>query len=159
MVRCCYCGGRGWVWRGIASNAERELCEPCGGSGHTRTLWGAIGGLLLVLLSAAWVIWIIVWTTQAAFGESAGSAGSVTLNQFRLYPDHIRIALLAGAMAATEHASLVCPAPQMTVAEYAATLQWRVFDEEKPWIVYYFQLIDERGCRVPEEEIDGKEGA
>ena len=147
-MKCCYCNGRGWTWRGIARNAEREPCEPCGGFGRTRTHWGPLAGLLIILLSFALTLGIIIWSAQAAFGESAGS---VTLKQFRLYPDQARTALVVGAMATTEHAGLVCPKPQMTAADYVTALQSRTFDETKPWILYYFQLIDERGCRVEEE--------
>ena len=109
---------------------------------------------MILFFSLVVAIGIILWTTQAAFG---GSAGSITLKQFRAYPEQARISLVMGAMATTEHAGLACPPPVMTVAEYAAALQYRVFDETKPWIVYYFQLIDERGCRVEEDNM--KEGA
>ena len=153
-MKCPYCGGRGWAWRGIASNAERALCEPCNGSGEGRPAWGPLAGLLIVLFSFVVTLGLILWASTAAFG---GSAGSVTLKQFRAYPEQTRVSLVMGAMATTEHAGLACPPPVMTVAEYAAALQSRAFDETRPWIVYYFQLIDERGCKVEEDTV--KEGA
>ncbi len=154
MPKCVYCGGRGWAWYGIANNAEREPCAPCGGRGRMRIGWG-IAGACLLLLSGVLVIGLILLTIQAAFGESAGS---VTLKQFREYPERARTALVAGAMAVTEHAGMVCPGPLMTVKEYVTTLTHRPFDESAPWVAAYFALIDERGCGVP-SGIDQKEGA
>ena len=158
-MRCCYCGGRGWTWVGVASNAEREPCGPCEGRGRWhRVNWGTVGGVVIVLFSLALFLAILHWGVSLAHGASAGS---MTLDAFRKHPSEIRTALVAGAMAATEQAGLRCPAPQGTVAEYVSALQWRVLDTNKPWIAYYFMLLDQRGCQVENDQpvgIDPKEG-
>ncbi len=57
-MKCPYCGGRGWVWVGIASNAEREGCEPCAGTGRmppeTWPVWGIV---ILVACSLSLILW------------------------------------------------------------------------------------------------------
>ena len=154
---CPYCGGRGWAWRGVASNAIREECEECQGKGRGRVNWGPLVGVTLVLFSFALCVMLILWTTQAAFGETAGS---ITLKQFRAMPSSQRSTLIAGAMAATEHLGLICPEPQRTVGEYVAALTHRKLDDSTPWVAQYFTLADEHGCRVPEGGgVDPKEGA
>jgi len=164
-MTCNYCGGRGWAWRGVASGAEsgaeREPCEPCKGSGRTQTDWGALSGFMILLFSAVLTLVCLFWSVQLAFGESAGE---MTLAQFRQHSQPIQHALIAGAMAVTEHAGLRCPEPQMSVAEYASALRWRTRDDQQPWIKYYFELIDQKGCKVDEggegpAGVDSKEGA
>ena len=158
MPKCCYCGGRGWAWRGIASNAERVPCEPCGGEGRWRRVnVDRLVGVLLVLTSAFIVFGVIHFSVLFAYGQSAGA---LTLKDFRVLPQSTRIMLVAGAMAATEHAGLRCPDPQRTVAEYVSALTFRRLDDTQPWVGHYFRMADEQGCRVEDEEpLSPKEGA
>jgi len=106
--------------------------------------------------SNTWRVLIVLGALCLAVGFFAtafgGTAGSMTLDEFRKIPEAMRTAMVAGAMATTEHAGLRCPEPQTTVAEYVSALQWRILDASKPWITYYFMLVDQRGCRQIEEE-------
>lgn len=145
-IKCVYCGGRGWAWHGVARNAERVPCEPCGETGRAPTNWWGVGGTFLLLVSMLVTCAFILWTTTAAFGQTAGG---MTLAEFRRLADPTKSALVAGAMATTEYVGMACPDPQRTVAEYVSALTWRKqFDAGKPWIAYYFTLTDEHGCRV-----------
>ena len=156
-MTCPYCRGRGWAWRGVASNAIREECEECQGKGRGRIEWRPLAGLALVLVSFVVCVALIVWSSTGVFGATAGG---LTLKQFRAMPAEQRSTLLAGAMAATEYVGMVCPEPQKTVGEYVAALTHRTLDESAPWIAYYFELVDEHGCRVPEGvSVDPKEDA
>lgn len=162
MPKCCYCGGRGWSWVGVASNAFKEPCNPCGGAGRwTRVNWGVIGGLVAVLFSAALCLGIIVWSTQSAYGAEPTPtiAGQATLKWFRGLPQGTRAALVAGAMAAVNHAGMQCP-QAITVAEHVSALTYRgSLDESKPWVEHYFSLAFEQGCRIIENDVTDKEGA
>ena len=83
-MKCCYCGGRGWTWVGVASNAVREPCGPCDGRGRWhRVNWGTVGGLVAVLFSLALAIAIIHLSVSLAHGQTAGS---MTLKEFRQQP-------------------------------------------------------------------------
>lgn len=60
-VKCVYCGGRGWAWVGVGSNAEREMCDECLGSGRVPLeLMGLLGGVLC-LASAALIVALTYW--------------------------------------------------------------------------------------------------
>ena len=159
MPKCCYCGGRGWVWVGIASNAERVSCDACEGKGRwRRPNMDTIIAILLLVMSLGIAVGIIHFSLSFAYG---GTAGAMTLKEFRQLPGTTKSAMVAGAMATTEYVGLACPDPQKTVAEYVSALTWRKLDDGKPWIEFYFRLTDEHGCRV-EESGDGvtpKEGA
>ena len=159
MPKCTYCGGRGWAWRGVASNAVREPCEPCGGEGRwTRPNVDRIVGILLVLVSAFITLGIIHFSVSLAHGQSAGA---MTLGEFRQLPGPTKSAMIAGAMATTEHVGMRCPDPQRTVAEYVSALTWRKLDVAQPWVEYYFRMTTEHGCRVEDDEepVSLKEGA
>lgn len=153
MPKCCYCGGRGWSWRGVASNAVREPCEPCGGAGRwRRPNIDYIVGTLLVLVSAFIAFGIIHFSLTFAYGQTAGA---MTLKEFRQLPGAARISLVAGAMAATEHVGLRCPAPQRAVSDYVFILTYRAtFNDAQPWVEYYFRLTDEHGCRIEEKGVE-----
>ena len=159
MPKCCYCGGRGWIWVGVASNADRVPCEPCGGGGRGRLSIDGVIGVLLVLISAFIVFGIIHFSVTFAHGQTAGA---MTLREFRQLPGAAKIGMVAGAMAATEHVGMRCPDPQRSVSEYVSILTYRAtFTDTHPWIEFYFRLVDEHGCRVEESEgsMDPKEGA
>ena len=158
MPKCCYCGGRGWVWVGIASNAIREPCGPCDGRGRWhRVNWGVVGGLVAVLFSMALSFAIIHFSVSLAHGQTAGG---MTLKEFRQQPPMVKSALVAGAMATTEHVGMQCPDPQRTVAEYVSALTWRKLDDQKPWVAYYFTLTNEHGCRIEDDApVSSDEGA
>ena len=111
--------------------------------------WGIVAGIILVLFSAAFMIGLIMWTVDVAFGETAGE---MTLKAYRALPASAKSALVAGAMAATEHVGIRCPNPQLSVGEYVSTLNFRAsLDESKPWIAHYFDLIMAKGCVVEED--------
>ena len=157
-MNCPYCGGRGWAWYGIASNAERVPCEPCAGAGRGRADWGPLGGLVIVLFSVVVCAGLLLWGVMAVFGATAGE---MTLKEFRALPEPTRTALVAGAMAATEHLGLRCPAPQLTVVEYASALTWRRLDEQIPWVDQFIRLAVQQGCQVSDKQAhnDLEEGA
>ena len=105
--------------------------------------WGIVGGIILVLFSAAFMIGLIMWTVDVAFGETAGE---MTLYTFRSQPHETQILLIVGAMAAVEHVGLVCPKPM--AAEdilYELRSHW---DYSEPWIKRYFDIITARGCHA-----------
>ena len=151
-MQCPYCRGRGWAWVGVASNAIREECEPCGGKGHGRMDWGPAVGFILVLFSAALCL---LWAT-AAFGQTHPDDRS--LGWFRSLEMRTQTALVSGAMAAVGHVGVRCPEP-ITVAEQVAQLRMQLARVDEPWIGVYFDLITKRGCRVETDEEDPKEGA
>ena len=93
---------------------------------------------------------ILLIVTGTALGQPL-SAGVMTLKEYRALSSHAKTALMAGAMAATEHVGLRCPDPQFTVAEYVSVLTFRTLDEAKPWISHYFDLATAKGCRVEED--------
>ncbi len=148
-MKCPYCGGRGWAWYGIASNAERVPCEPCAGAGQAGADWGPLGGLALILFSFVVCAGLIIWGATALFGATAGE---ITLKEFRAYAQPTQVALVLGAMAATEHLGLRCPAPQLTVTEYASALAWRKLDEGQPWIGQFIRLMVQQGCQVSDKQ-------
>ena len=156
-IKCCYCGGRGWSWVGVAGNAERVPCEACGETGRTRTNWWGVSGTLLLLVSMLATCAFILWATTAAFGQTAGS---MTLKEFRAHPQLTKSALVAGAMATAEHLGLRCPDPQLSVAEYVSRLTWRKLDDQQPWVSHFFVLTTQQGCEVGEQSaMNPKEGA
>ena len=111
--------------------------------------WSIVGGILLLLFSAAFMIGLIMWTVDVAFGDTAGL---ITLKAYRALPASTKSALVAGAMAATEHVGMRCPDPQLSVGEYVSTLNFRAsLDESKPWIAHYFDLVMAKGCVVEED--------
>ncbi len=59
-MKCPFCKGRGWTWVGAPSNAYRAECEECGGKGRGRMEWGPLAGVLLVLLSTAFCLWLLL---------------------------------------------------------------------------------------------------
>ena len=94
---------------------------------------------------------ILLIATGTALGQPL-SAGVMTLKEYRALSSHAKTALMAGAMAATEHVGLRCPDPQFTVGEYVSVLMFRgTLDETKPWISHYFDLATAKGCRVEED--------
>ena len=155
-MTCPYCGGRGWAWVGVASNAERVECEPCGGTGHGRVNWDPVIGALLVIVSALLVFGIIHFSSGFAYGETAGS---LTLKDFRAMPLITKAALVNGAMATVEHLGMTCPDPQRTVGEYVSRLTYLKLDESAPWVSYFLLLTTEQGCQITELEDNPKEGA
>lgn len=156
-IKCCYCGGRGWSWVGVAGNAERVPCEACGETGRARTNWWGVSGTLLLLVSMVLTCAFILWATTAAFGQTAGA---MTLQEFRAHSQFTKSALVAGAMATAEHLGLRCPDPQLSVAEYVSRLTWRTLDPQRPWVSYFFDLTTQQGCDVDlTPQTDLKEGA
>ncbi len=145
MMTCPWCQGRGWAWRGVASNAIREACEECAGTGRGRIEWGPLVGLGLILMSAALCLALLA---TAAFGASAGD---MTLAEFRAQPRPVQAALVAGGLATTEHLGLRCPPPVASVAEYISALTWRKLDEQRPWVGFFLDLVAQRGCRVEDD--------
>ena len=148
-MKCPYCGGHGWSWVGVASNAERQPCEPCGGQGRDRVDRGRLMGLLLVLGSALFSIWVILHMANAAFGAEAGK---VALSEFRAYHSALQVGAVNGAFAVTDTMGIRCPTPNKTVGEYIAALQYRSYDVTKPWVTYLIQLMHEAGCRPEPQE-------
>ena len=52
-MTCPYCDGIGWRWVGdTVDNASRVPCDPCQGTGKTKTDWLNLLGLLAMLASA-----------------------------------------------------------------------------------------------------------
>ena len=118
--------------------------------------WGVVGGIILVLFSAAFMIGLIMWTVDVAFGETAGE---MTLYIFRSQPHETQILLIVGAMAAVEHVGLVCPSP-MTAEDILYELRTHWGDYSEPWIKQYFDIITARGCHIgTDSSFDLKEGA
>ena len=155
-MKCLYCGGRGWSWVGVASNAERQPCEPCGSRGRMSADPGAWAGLILLLVSALFSLGVILYVATAAFGQTHPNDRS--LKWFRSLEPPTQTALVAGAMAAVGHLGLRCPEP-ITVGEQVAQLRLQLARVDESWISVYFQLITKRGCRVVDNTIDPKEGA
>lgn len=59
MPKCLWCGGRGWMWVGVGSNAGREPCYECDEQGYVPwSLWGAVGiaALITSALSMTWLV-------------------------------------------------------------------------------------------------------
>lgn len=63
-LQCPFCRGRGWVWIGVAHNAERITCEECQGKGKGPVDKGPLIGLAFCVVSAVLVlglVWMWVW--------------------------------------------------------------------------------------------------
>lgn len=57
-MMCPDCCGKGWVWGGWQDNAERLVCEPCGGTGVVGDLaWIGMCALLAwaLVLGGIWL--------------------------------------------------------------------------------------------------------
>ncbi len=64
---CPRCDGRGWQWVGTPDNADRVVCEPCGGRGRGRMAWRVVTAVGLVLagwgvVALAIELTLIAWT-------------------------------------------------------------------------------------------------
>ena len=158
MMKCPYCGGRGWYWTGVGDNAYREECNPCGGKGRGHLDPWALGGIILLLVSTLITLGILHFSLTLAQGaEVPVYPEERSLKWFRSLTEHARVAMVAGAMATVGHVGMRCPEP-ITVKEHVARLQYgSALDLDKPWISVYFDIITARGCRI--ERDDDKEGA